>query len=429
MLRRDLTNLVALTGVQAANALLPLLVFPHLLRTAGQERYTWVVLAEVVALAVLTLALYSFDVDALKRVVGLDVRRDAPAVSKAFSDVLVTRLVVFVPSAALALAGCHLLRDELMPALAWWLLLPLGQLLQSAWLFQGLEHNVPIAATTLTSRVSSIVLILALVEGPPDYLLVPALLGASSLLGALALLAYAHHRLGLRLCSVSATTILGQLRAGSRVFLGNVSVFLYRDANAMLLAVAGASAPGVATYSLAEKLIKGFQAAARPLNQLFFPKALRALGSMRVPDRRSLWTLVRLTAPQWLALLGVLAALLGLAAVLDATGNAGTAWSGLPDRSTIVMLLSLMAPAVFFGVANFMLGTIGLNHLGAQTHLLRALLAVGVSNLVLCLALASAFGALGGALAFVLSEAVLCASIVSRYFKERAANGRANGPV
>jgi len=242
-------------------------------------------------------------------------------------------------------------------------------------------------------------------------------------------LTYAHHRLGLRLCAVSATTILGQLRAGSRVFLGNVSVFLYRDANAMLLAVAGASAPGVATYSLAEKLIKGFQAAARPLNQLFFPKALRALGSMRVPDRRSLWTLVRLTAPQWLALLGVLAALLGLAAVLDATGNAGTAWSGLPDRSTIVMLLSLMAPAVFFGVANFMLGTIGLNHLGAQTHLLRALLAVGVSNLVLCLALASAFGALGGALAFVLSEAVLCASIVSRYFKERAANGRANGPV
>jgi PST family polysaccharide transporter len=409
---RDLSNLVSLFGVQVANAAMPLIVFPHLLRVAGQGLYAQVVLSEAVALAVLTAALYSFDIDALTRVVGLDPRRDGPAISQAFSGVMLARLIMFAACAALALAGCALFAAELIWPLAWWLLLPLSHVLQSAWLFQGLERNAPIATAMVVSRVVCIALILWLVDGPDQYLLVPALVGSTALLGALGVVAYARGALGLRLCRVPVADIRALFRHGRTIFFGNASVFMYRDMNVVLLDAAGAGAPAVAAYSLAEKLVKGLQAAVRPLNLLFFPKALRAIRSLHRADLHALGILLRLTAPQILALLMIVVAMV---AGWHVTADRLPLLRDLPDRAMIAILLALMIPAVFFGVANFMLGSIGLNHLAERRYMFVSLLAVGVLNLVACYGLARAFGGSGAALAFVLSEVVLAGLVVSRY--------------
>lgn len=412
MLSRNLGNLFSLYGVQIANAALPLIVFPHLLRVAGQDLYAQVALSEAVALAVLTAALYSFDIDALARVVGLDPKRHATAISKAFSGVLFVRLVLFTGGAALALIGCQFFAAQLVLPLAWWLLLPLSHVLQSAWLFQGLERNGPIAAAMITSRVACIALILLLVDGPDQHLLIPALVGSLALAGALGLLTYARVALGVRVCRVPIAEIRALFRNGRAIFFGNASVFMYRDINVLLLGVAGAGAPAVAAYSIAEKLVKGLQAAVRPLNQFFFPKAVRALQGLHQADGGALRTLLRLTALQ-------LAALLTLVALLVAGWLLGAdrvpVLRDLPERGTIGILLASMIPAVFFGVLNFMLGSIGLNHLAERRYLLVCLLAVGVLNLGVCYGLAHLFGGAGAALAFVMSEMLLAGLVVGRY--------------
>lgn len=420
MAARDLSNLAALIGVQGANAALPLIVFPHLLSVAGHDHYARIAISEALALAVLTVALYSFDIDALERVVGLQPGRDTAAISRAFSGVLLARLIMFSIGATVALSGCALLAPQLVVPLAWWLLLPLSHVLQSAWMFQGLERNAPIATAMIISRISGIVLILAFVTGPNDSLRVPAFVGVTALLGAISLLTYARLAYGLRLCRVPQSELAGLFRRGRTIFLGNASVFMYRDLNVVLLGSAGAGAAAVAAYSMAEKLIKGLQAAARPLNQLFFPKALGALSALAAgpagarADRRSLRVLLRLTVPQWLALAG-LVALLALASW--AFADSVPLLRDLPERAAIAALLVAMVPAVFFGVGNFMLGSVGLNHLGERRYMFFSLLTVGALNILICQALALGFGAPGAAAAFVLSEVLLAVFVWTRYLR------------
>lgn len=409
---RGASNLAALFGVQIANAALPLLAFPHLLNVAGHARYAEVVLAEALALAVLTLALYSFDINAVSRVVGLQERDDSAAISKAYSDVLWARMAIFLPAAALALLGCLAFAPALLHALAWWLLLPLSHIVQSAWMFQGLERNLPIAVATLLSRIGSIALILTLVDGSDAYLLVPAFIGSTALVGAFGLAAYVRWSLGIRLHRVSANALRSLFVDGGSIFFGNCSVFMYRDMNVVLLGASGAGATAVAAYSMAEKLVKGIQAMARPLNQFFFPKAVRAIRHMTCADRRALRTLAGLTWPQMAA---VAALVLGLCIGWLLGADRLPMLRDLPERDHIGMLVLAMTPAIFVGISNFTLGSVGLNHLGNRRFLFLALLTVGLLNLAVCSLLAFKWGSGGAASAFVFSELLLAFLVVGRY--------------
>lgn len=77
-----------------------------------------------------------------------------------------------------------------------------------------------------------------------------------------------------------------------------------------------------------------------------------------------------------------------------------------------------MLPAVFFGVANFMFGSIRTQPSWSTPGFsLSAWSASASSDLLSCHLLARYFGANGAASAFVLSEALLAILIVSRYLK------------
>ncbi len=414
---RDAVNLAALFGVQIANAALPLAVFPFLLVVAGQEMYSRVALSEAIALAVLTASLYSFDLDALSRVVGQDLKRDIDSISRAFSGVLLARLLIFFGAATVALLACLWLAPTLTLPLSWWLLLPLSHVLQSAWLFQGLEHNLPIALVTIVSRLTGLVLVLSTVQSSADYWLVPMLIGSTALVGALALLLYAHLQLGLRLQPKACSDVPSLLRQGRSVFLGNASVFMYRDLNVVLLAAAGAGPASVALYSVAEKLVKGIQATVRPINQFFFPKAVRAIQGRTQADRGALQLLARLIWPQ-LAAVAVVIVALSLSWWLLA--DRLPLLRDLPDRGAVVVLILIMLPAVFLGVVNFMLGSVGLNHLHQRDHLFFCLLGVGVSSIAVCALLSAAIGNQGTAAAFVLSELLLSVLVLRRYLRNTA---------
>jgi len=184
--------------------------------------------------------------------------------------------------------------------------------------------------------------------------------------------------------------------------------------NVVLIGLIGVSPLMISAYAMAEKIIKSIQAVVRPLNQLFFPKAVRALKQFSAPSAESFRALTRHTYIQVIAVLlivgcGVLSVLLAERVVLDHSSN--TEW---PE---ILSLVSMMLPAIAFGVMSFMYGVVGLNHLGAQPYLFKSLLFIGLLNVPMCVLLASFLNARGAALAFVLSEIALLILISSRYFR------------
>lgn len=410
---RDSRNLSSLYVIQVANALLPLVLFPHLLSVAGQVAYARIAVAEAVALGVLALALYSFEIDGVPRMVGLDLGRDRRFISEEFSTVLYARLLLFLVGAGVAVGAVALFAPGLTAPLALWLLFPLSYVLQSAWMLQGLETNFPLAISIVASRSAAILLVIWRVDGPEDILVVPSSVGGFALTGSLLLLLYLRIFRGVKLCRIPYARIRERLRQGRLIFFGNMSVFLYRDLNVLLLTAAGGTAIAVASYSLAEKLVKGLQVLARPMNQFFLPKAVRAIRGLQ-SDEKALRRLLSMTLPQALVLLAVVAV---AAVVWMVAGPQMPVLRDLPDRARIGGLALIMAPAVVFGIFNFMAGSVGLNNLGRRRHLFASLLTVGTLNVGICLGLAAALGSTGAAMAFVASEALLAILIIAGYRK------------
>lgn len=413
-MRNRTVNLLSLASIQVCNALLPLLIFPFALAVVGPQRYAELVLAEALAIALLTVVLYSFEVDGVAQVVGLDPVRDRDAISGLFSTIIYLRLILFT-IAGIVLTGVVALFDaRLAIVVVCWLLIPLSYAIQPAWLFQGLELNAPLAACTATSRALAVGLVFTLVDAEADYLRVPLFVGGAYVGGALAVLAYARCCLGLRLVGVAGRQLRAALWSGKEIFFGNFGVLVYRDINVLVLGIVGTPAAAIASYSLAEKIAKSVQAAMRPLNQLYFPRALQLAKEAMTPDRQVFRRLLALTWPQ----LAVLA--LFLSSFLAACLFAGSELRWLREISGLqqgLLLVGVMSVASFFGVSNFMFGVAGLNAMRERGYLFRSILATAAVSLLACSVLATLFGAIGAAVAFVLAEVCLFALIVRRYFR------------
>jgi O-antigen/teichoic acid export membrane protein len=414
--RRTVGNLVALTVIQTANALLPVVAYPVILRRVGAVPYAQIAVTESIAYLVLAVVIFSFDVEGVARIAKLDPDVDRVEISMLFSDILSVRLAILAMFLLVLLALSPFLEPVTFQLLLGWSLFPLAYILQSSWFFQGIERNVAPAIVVGVSRLGCLALLWVLVKEPADFARAPLIIGASYTAAGLVMLGVAVgvHRVCLMPPSLARAG--GLLRSGKAIFIGNLSVALYRDSNVLVLNHIS-NGPVVAAYSVAEKAVKVFQAAARPLNQLAFPRVIRALRDIDTPSPRAFWTVLRYTTPQ-LALLtaGVAAA----STVLVTHREWILQVMGIADASEILSLVAIMSVSVFLGVANFMFGTSGLNHLGCRLYLAHSILLTGVASLACSVALVYALGVYGAAIAFVLAEAILFSLIARAYFRDAA---------
>nr|WP_255459361.1 MULTISPECIES: oligosaccharide flippase family protein [unclassified Cupriavidus] len=413
-------NLLSLVMIQGSNAALPLLVFPYVLGVVGAQHYADIVVTEAFSVLLITVILYSFEIDGVAAVTGLRPERDRAQLSKIFSRILVLRMTLFTVAAPMLVAGLSLFRPELTHIAAWWMLIPLSYALQPTWLYQGLQANGIPAVCTLLSRAVAVVLILLLVKRPDDFLLVPAIMGVMYALGSVAMLAFAMAGLGIRPTRVRWGELMQMIRAGKEIFLGNVGVALYRDSNVLLLGFLGLHGAPIAAYSLAEKTTKAVQAVIRPLNQLFFPKAVLVTQAANSPNRDVFVRLLRLTWPQLGALVTIWLALMAAVPILR---QHVPAIGQIQELDQVMLFMSLMALGTLFGVCNFMFGSAGLNTLGQKRALLGGILFAAVVSVIATATLGGVYGAIGAAISFTLSEGVLFATIARKYYRgERLVN-------
>lgn len=405
-------NLVALVGIQGSNSLVPLLVVPFALTMVGTDAYAQIAITEALSALALAAILFSFDVDGVARIAKLEKSADNALLGAALSAILAARLLLFAIMAPLMLLGYWLAQGERIDLLAWWLLVPLGQIFHSYWFYQAIEDNFVPAVVTLLSRVATIGIVAGFVRTADDAALVPLAIGLPFVAGGLVSILYLLLIRRIPVRRVPLTSILSDLRHGKEVFAGNVAVSLYREMNVVILGVVGAPAAGIATYALVEKSIKMLQACTRPLNQLFFPKVLRDLSTEVAPNRAIARRIARYTLPQIGAVLALIAVLPVGFLVASAFIPQLRALGELPEVGTMA---AIMAPTMVFGLVNFMYGTAGLNALNQRGYFFGAILATGLFSVVACFALATKFGAVGAAVCFVLSEALLFLLVMSRY--------------
>ncbi|OYQ39026.1 hypothetical protein CHU94_16565 [Rhodoferax sp. TH121] len=408
-------NLVALTAIQASNAALPLLIFPYVLAVVGADLYANIVLTEAIAMLVVAVVLYSFEIDGVRQVVGLDVSSDGGRISRVFSGILGIRMLLFLMTSPIALFLAWAIDPQLLPLMICWLLLPLSYVLQPGWLCQGLQDNAFLAVTVVGARLTAVVILFFFLD-KGNYLLVPLAVAGFFLVGVVLALIYSMRRFRIHVEWLTWVELSQMLSSGKYMFASNLSVAFYRDVNVLILGGLGGSSEAIASYSMAEKIIKMAQAAIRPINQVYLPKVLFLTKGVMYPSRVMLGKIMALTWPQ----VAILASVFFGAAIFYGCAESRLSWlQRLENRGEILFLVSVMTFAAFAGVANYMLGMVGLSSLGASKFFFRAVLFVGVCNLAMASLAILLFAQLGAAISFVVAEMLLFGLVVTKYARER----------
>ncbi|WP_169716214.1 oligosaccharide flippase family protein [Pseudomonas mucidolens] len=390
----------------------PLLVFPYLLTLLGKGAFAELVVAEAMAFYVLTVCLYSFDTSGVNSIVEARKQGDLSEEAECFFNILGARIFLFFVS-ALPLAGAyHLFSDGSLAVLLAWLCFVLGMIFQCNYYFQAVERNLPLAVFVLVSRFGAVLAIYLFVGGATDLLLASLILAGSFLASGIAAFFYLLYRFGAgNLRSMSVRSIVSLLGDGRHLFFGNISVALFRGANILILAGVSNSA-AVSAYAVAEKVVKSIQALARPLNQLFMPKAVKAWSLLPVEEKTPskafdlIWINTRIQ-------LGVMFFVMPLGVFAIYVGHLFGLLPGFGDE--VLLLIVLLAPAVIFGVANAMFGAVGLTLIGAQAYFARSVFAVGASIFLFSLVASYFYDAVGASVAFVLAEVLLLVMFMWKY--------------
>ncbi len=419
-MRKDLTNIVSLACIQGANAALPILIFPYVLHLFGSAKYADLVVSEAVSLIVLAIVLYSYEINGVSRVVSSYARGGMALASQVYWEVLVSRVVIWIACLGVVLVSGLFLRAQFFFSLLCWMLVPLSFIFQSTYFYQSIENNLPVAFFSLLSRLACCIAVFLIIKPETPVYVLPLIVGGCYLVGGLASSIYLRAVLGLQYVSVSVARLRECLLEGKEIFFGNIAVVLFRDSNLLVLSLFSVNPLAIASYSVVEKFIKAFQALIRPLNQFFFTRAIQALRDEVVPTPLALVKIMRFT---WVQLLALAIVLVCIVIGWLLFNDFFEFLKSYPNKNFMAGLFLFMAIGVFFGVANFMLGTAGLNNLNSKKYFATILILTGVTTVSLCLVLSKIWGVYGAATSFVLGELILFTLILTRYLKVKIGSG------
>jgi PST family polysaccharide transporter len=291
-----------------------------------------------------------------------------------------------------------------------WLGVPLSGVIQSLWIYQHLERNLAPAIFIVSSRILAALLIYYEIKSKDDIFLVPIILSSVYMLSSCFIFAYGSKVLGLKLIKIKYRKLTDSLKDSWHVFAGNLSVYMYRDINIILMGLYSTSPALLSSYSMAEKLIKFIQALVRPFNRFEYPRLIKLLNNN---EENNYFSIIKKRTYYQIILIITLF-LLAIPFIYIFEKFLITKLSLVFSEEVIIYFL-IMLPSIFFGISNFLFGVVGLNYSGYQYYLFKSIFTTGIFNIIFCSLLFNTLGVTGGAIAFTSSEILLFILIYIKY--------------
>jgi PST family polysaccharide transporter len=261
-------NYVALLFIQGTNFILPLIIFPYLVRTLGSEKYGLVMVAQSVALFLTIIVDFGFNISATREVANL--KNDKEKLSQFYWNVFSIKLVLIIIT-FLLLLGLIICVDKFSVDPLVYLFsfgLVLGQAIFPTWFFQGIEKMQVITIVNVAAKLFFTISLFFVVLSPSDYQYVPIFNGLgfviSGLFGFVFSLQY------VKFIFPKLSQVKEIIENSSSLFFSNFAVSLYTSSNTLILGFfAGDSMAGV--YASMEKLILAIKSLYSPFYQAIFP--------------------------------------------------------------------------------------------------------------------------------------------------------------
>jgi len=399
-------NILSLYVVQAVSYVLPLLVFPYLVRVLGLELFGTVVLVQAIMNYFIILTDYGFNLSATRRV---SLCRDDPSeLRQVFASVVFVKFCLALLSAAiLFLAGffvefvCVQWRLFLMAFVA-----VIGHVIFPTWYLQGTERMRLMSQLSLVGSLVVTTLIFVLVKTPDDYVLV-ALLQSLVLVIPGLLCFVILPKQGVSYFVLPPLRYMRQVMAeGWHVFVSTAAVTLYTSSNIVVLG-AFSSPLAVGYFGVADKVIKAGHGLISPISQAIYPHVSSLL--KHSPDRG--FAFLRHVFFK----VGLLSFCLSMAIFLFSEAIVRLAVG--TSQYEVVLLVKMMAFIPFIVALSNLFGVQTMLNLGMSREFSRVILFSGFLNVIVLIPAVLMSGERGAAISSLATEAFVTCSMMAILYK------------
>jgi polysaccharide transporter, PST family len=392
--RKIFSNIIYLSMQQAVNYLLPLITVPYLVYTLGTERYGLLAFAAAFVFYFQVIIDYGFNYSAVQSV-SIH-RADSRRLSGVFSSVTAIKLLF-----AAVCFGVLLLLVALVPLFhrnaalyVWTFAATVGTIFFPTWFFQGVEEMKYITLFNFILRGGATALMFVFIRNPGDYMWVPRLNAAGSVLVGILSMVILFVKFRIVPVRPDRATVIELLKNGFRIFISLAVSTLFNNTNTFILGIFSNNFV-VGTYAVAEKIVRACIAFSVPVSNAIYPRTVLLFKESR---ERALSFLRKILFGGSVLFAGV-SILLFIFAGPIVTLITGT------NNSTavlVVRILSILPLSVF--VDNIYGVQVLLNIGGMQKQFLRATIVSGVLSVAMQFALVPRFHAAGTAVSFLLAE-------------------------
>ncbi len=392
-------NLTALSALQAANILSPMITIPYLLRALGAEAFGRLMLAQASVTYVSLLVEFGFNLSAARHIA--EARATNRPIGAFVVSVLSAKALLFSLGAAALIAAVvavPALRQSHAPFL-WFLPLPLAALVFPEWLFRGLERMAPPAMALLAARGVAVLATFSVVHGPADIARAALIIACTPVLAGL-LCARALAGLDLGGGRPTWPSILAAISEGWDTFLSTAATSLYSVTNAVLVgAICGPVQ--LAVFSAADKIRSAGSAFIPPITTAAYPRVVWATSRSWEAGARLAWPIAGALGALALASGGVLFIFAPQIVALIAGPHYGAAIAPLRIMSGLPVVLAM----------NSVLGLLVLLPRRQSRAFSLILTGGGIINIALLIPLAARLGATGAAMSLVITEIAVTAAM------------------
>ena len=263
-------NFVALSVLQGANYILPLITLPYLVRVLGPERFGLVAFAQAFVGYFQILTNYGFNLSSTREISIF--RNDLKKISEIFSAVFIIQLLLlllsFVLLSIIIIIFAKFRADSLLYFFTFGIII--GNVLFPAWFFQGVESMKYITVLNVIAKLIFTVAIFIFIRNQNDYIYVALLNSLGFIIAGIIALWIIFYKFKIEFKIPHISMIKHQLTQGWYIFLSTVAISLYTISNTFILGLLTNNTI-VGYYSGAEKIIKAIQGLMGPLNQSIYP--------------------------------------------------------------------------------------------------------------------------------------------------------------
>ncbi len=263
-------NFIALMVLQGVNYLVPLIVFPYLVRVLGIDGFGLYNFIFYVIWMGVVISDYGFDLTATK-LVSIH-REDKKKLHEIFSAVMQIKLLLafafLLFLTLLILLFDKFAKDALLYYLAFGFVI--GQALFPVWFFQGIERMRYITLLNGISKLIFTLLIFVFVHSKADLDLVFLFNALGSIIAGVLALIIATKQFGVKFIPQSYEVLRFYLIDGWYVFLSRIAVEMYTSLNIVILGLF-VNDTTLGYFSIVEKIIRALGNILEPLTRAAYP--------------------------------------------------------------------------------------------------------------------------------------------------------------